>query len=54
MLTTSEESVTPDIQNYEPLYISGFVGNYFQEERMFPATLEVKKTKKEGGDYPAV
>lgn len=42
VLTASEELVTPDIQNYEPLYISGFVGIYFQEERMFPATLEAK------------
>lgn len=32
----------PNIQNYEPLYISGFVGVDFQEERMFPATLEEK------------
>lgn len=42
VLTASEELVTPEIQNYEPLYISGFVGIHFQEERMFPATLEAK------------
>lgn len=42
LLTTSEELNAPDIQNYEPLYISGFVGIHFQEERMFPATLEAK------------
>ena len=42
VLTASEELIAPDIQNYEPLYISGFVGIYFQEERMFPATLEAK------------
>ena len=42
VLTESEKFVTPDIQNYEPLYISGLIGNYFQEERMFPATIEAK------------
>ena len=26
MLTESEKLVTPDIQNYEPLYISGLIG----------------------------
>lgn len=42
LLTPAEELRCPDIQLYEPLYISGFVGMYFQEERMFPATLEAK------------
>lgn len=42
VLTVSEGSGTPDIQNYEPLYISGFVGMHFQEERVFPATLEAR------------
>ena len=42
VLTASEGLVNPDIQNYAPLYISGLIGNYFQEERMFPATLEAK------------
>lgn len=44
LLTTAEELKSPDIQDYEPLYISGFVGMHFQEERMFPATLEAKVT----------
>lgn len=40
LLTPANELKEPTIQNYEPLYISGFVGLKFQEERMFPATLE--------------
>lgn len=40
LLTPANELKQPTIQNYEPLYISGFVGLKFQEERMFPATLD--------------
>ena len=40
VLTAAEDLHMPEIQNYEPLYISGFVGLHFQEERMFPAILE--------------
>ncbi len=40
VLNSAEEIHDPEIQKYEPLYISGFVGLRFQEERMFPATLE--------------
>lgn len=40
LLNPAEDIHCPTIQNFEPLYISGFVGLRFQEERMFPATLE--------------
>lgn len=40
LLTPAGELNAPQIQEYEPLYISGFVGLKFQEERLFPATLE--------------
>ncbi len=39
LLTPAPELCRPELQNYEPLYISGFSGVSFQEERMFPAAV---------------
>lgn len=42
LLTPAQELERPQLQKYAPLYISGFSGLNFQEERMFPATIETK------------
>lgn len=42
LLTPAQELSRPELQNYAPLYISGFSGLRFQEERMFPAAIESK------------
>lgn len=42
LLTPAQELEHPSLQKYAPLYISGFSGLNFQEERMFPAAVEKK------------
>lgn len=42
LLTTAQEIQNPTVQNYAPLFISGFSGLHFQEERLYPAILEAK------------
>lgn len=42
LLTPAQDIVRPEIQKFAPLYISGFSGLPFQEERMFPATIETR------------
>lgn len=42
LLTPAQELDHPNLQKYAPLYISGFSGLNFQEERMFPAAIETK------------
>lgn len=42
LLTPEAELRSPELQRFEPLYISGFVGVHFQEERAFPAAVEAK------------
>lgn len=42
LLTPAQELDHPNLQKYAPLYISGFSGLNFQEERMFPAAIEKK------------
>lgn len=40
LLTPAAELHCPTLQNYAPLYISGYAGIRFREERMYPAILE--------------
>ena len=42
LLTPAQEIQNPTVQNYAPLFISGFSGLHFQEERLYPAILEAK------------
>ena len=42
LLTPAHEIHNPTVQNYAPLFISGFSGLHFQEERLYPAILEAK------------
>ncbi len=50
VLTPESELKYPDLQNYAPLFISGFTGLVQQEERSFSAVLE---SKIESGDISA-
>lgn len=51
LLTPAQELRGPELQNYAPLYISGFSGLHFQEERLFPAVMEAKIA---GGNVDAI
>lgn len=44
LLTPEEELYCPQLQNSEPLFLSGFQKIGFQEERMYPAGVEAKIT----------
>ncbi len=42
LLDSERDFHNPDLQHYSPLYISGFAGPKFEEERLFPAVIETR------------